>query len=123
MKRISGMSLPLVLALSLSLATNAHGGEPDGSAWSWFSWCHHPECPTCPDDYCPKQLPPCPPWVTSHTPDDYCLKKLPCIAPVKCFGDDDYTRGPWRECLPVCAPAWYMCGPRACAGAEPVESK
>lgn len=116
MKITRGILLTGLLSVGVCVGGNADGGEPDASTWSWFSWFHCTQCPACPDDYCQKKLPPSPPCVTSHAPDDYCPKKLPCIAAVKCFGEDDYSRDPWRECLPVCAPAWYMCdSPGHCA--------
>jgi hypothetical protein len=86
-------------------------GEPDCSPWSWSSWFHHPQCPCCPDDYCPKKCPPPPPCVTGDAPDDYCAKKLPSVIGVKCCDPDDYCREPWRIWLPPCAPFWYTCGP------------
>jgi hypothetical protein len=59
--------------------------EPDNSTCSWSSWFLRPHCPSCPDDYCPKNCPPPPPWVTSREPDDYCPKRLPCLTEEKCF--------------------------------------
>jgi hypothetical protein len=109
MNRTSGMFLAL-LVLGLCRGGSAGGAEPDNSSWSWFSWFHSPRCPSCPDDYCPKKLPPCLPCVTSQAPDDYGPKKLPCVTGVKCSGKDDYSREPWRVCLPPCAPFWYIGG-------------
>ena len=104
----------LVLGLlALGLCGMAQGAEP-GCRWRPWPWpwaTPHPPCPCCPDDYCPKKLPPCPPRVCSHAPDDYCPKKLPCVRGVKCCGKDDYCPKPCRIYLPLCYPPWYTCGP------------
>jgi len=115
---VLGMILPGLLVLGLCLGGNAHGAEPDDASGSWFSWFHHPQCPCCPDDYCPKKCPPCPPWVTSHAPDDYCPKKLPCVTGTKCFGKDDYCSKSCAIYLPACPPFWYSCVPEGCCGAK-----
>jgi hypothetical protein len=102
----------LLLAPSLSLGDTAQSAEPACRCWPWtWSWkSPHPQCPCCPNDYCPKKAPPCPSWVESHAPDDYCPKTLPHVSGVKCLGEDEYCSKPCPICLPPCPPPWYTCG-------------
>lgn len=105
-----GFLVVVLLALNLGLGGTAQGAEPGCRWWPWPWRTAHPPCPCCPDDYCPKKSPPCPPCVSSHAPDDYCPKTLPCVQGVKCCGEDDYCAKPGRICLPPCAPPLYTCG-------------
>jgi hypothetical protein len=99
----------MVLAVTVGQVENAQSAEPGCRWWPWPWKTPHPPCPCCPDDYCRKKEPPCPPRVCTHAPDDYCPKALPCVVGVKCCGVDDYCCKPWRVCLPPCFPPWYTC--------------
>jgi hypothetical protein len=96
-------------ALGVAVAVVAIAG-PARAGWRDWWYCTKP-CPSCPDDYCPKPLPPvpCPGWTCA--PDDYCPKRLPCARPVTCFRADDYSAKPCPITAPRCPPPWYSCGP------------
>jgi hypothetical protein len=101
----------VLLALGFGLFGSAAGTRAGGGWWAWPWRNPQPPCPCCPDDYGRKPLPHCPPRVCSKAPDDYHPKPLPCVAPVKCFGKDDYCPKPCGIWLPPCYPPWYICAP------------
>lgn len=82
------------------------------SLWHPCAFCKQP----CPDDYCAKPCPACPPLVLCTGVDDYCPKPLPpCPAPVPCTGIDDYLPKPCPKVEPLCSyPPWYSCGLPGC---------
>ena len=110
MNKVPCLAGLLVLA-GLGLCGPSGAGEPCCSCKGWPCWDLRRPCPCCPNDYCPKKLPPVPCRVKCCCPDDYCPKRLPIPCPLKYCGPDDYCCKP---CPPVplpCAPPWFTCGP------------
>jgi hypothetical protein len=72
----------------------------------------------CPDDYCRKPLPNCPPTPCFGLTDDYCPKPLPkCPCVPAYLGCDDYCCKPLPKCSSLCFPLWYTCGSSAAGSA------
>jgi hypothetical protein len=108
----------LVLAITV-LQPAVHAQAPrvlfDGCAWSFPRLCdlgRLPKC-CCPDDYCPKKLPCCPPC-TRGCIDDYCCKKLPCVSPNPRGCVDDYCRKTCPIIVGSNCEARFTCGPPHC---------
>jgi hypothetical protein len=106
----------VLLVIGVGLGQPAGAAEPDCSWWQTHWHPRSQRCPCCPDDYCPKALPPHPCPVSRCGPDDYCPKPQPATCPYNYCGVNDYCPKACPIVLPPCYPPWYTCG---CPKANP----
>jgi hypothetical protein len=95
---MKGLLGRVAVAMFLGSGISAPAAERpgNGTADRGSVGCPSPLLFCCPDDYCPKPLPPvtCPPCGRCN---DYCKKPLPQVCRLPCGKPDNYCRKPWPD--------------------------
>ncbi|MBL8797660.1 MAG: hypothetical protein JNM56_27420 [Planctomycetia bacterium] len=105
-----------VVLLWAALAGGVHAAGPwplfDGQCWHFpklHEMWRQRDC-WCPNDYCRKPLPECPP-APNGCCDDFCAKPLPPVPVNPCGACDDYCPKTCPLHLWPLGECWYRCGP------------